>query len=284
MGDPLYVNGRFTTTDEKVIGVEDRGFLFGDAVYEVLKFRRRRPAFIREHFIRLERSLAALEIPRPFDVSEFGAICAELLSRAQSDDGILYLQITRGDGPRLHVYAEGMTPTVVMYTRAFTFPDDAKLDRGISVVTMEDQRWARCDIKSVNLLPNALAKKKAARASADEAIFMHDGFIREGASSNFFIVAEGRLVTHTSDENVLSGVVRDRVIALALERRIRVDERPIRYVEVPQADEVFITSTTQGVMPVTTFDGHAVRSGRCGVLTRELQRAFLTLEASHFAR
>jgi D-alanine transaminase len=278
MADVLYINGRFTTTDEKVIGVEDRGFQFADAIYEVFKFIGRRPAFLREHYARLQRSLAALEIPLPFDFDQFRFIIADLLQRTAFADGIVYIQITRGDTPRVHIYPDQLAPTVVMYSRSFTFPDASRLERGISVITLPELRWRRCDIKSVNLLPNAMAKKKANRADADESIFCSDGLVREGASSNFFAVFGERLITHPADEQVLAGVVRDQVISLALAKRIRVDERPLREDELLTLDEAFITSTTQGVMPVTAIDGRTIRNGRRGELTQELQEELLRRE------
>lgn len=278
MSDVLYINGRFTTTDEKVIGVEDRGFQFGDAVYEVFKFIERKPALLREHYARLTRSLDMLEIALPFEFDAFRNIVLQLLSRTTFDSGIVYLQITRGDCARVHIYPDELPPTVVMYSRTFTFPDAMKLERGIPVITMPELRWRRCDIKTVNLLGNALAKKKAKRADAEEAIFISDGFVREGASSNIFAVFGDRLITHPSDENVLAGVVRDQVISLALAKRIRVDERPLREDELLSLDEAFITNTTGGVMPVTTIDGRVVRNGRRGEMTRVLQEEFIKRE------
>ncbi len=167
-----------------------------------------------------------------------------------------------------------MAPTALAYSRRFTFPDAAKKERGIRVITTSDLRWKQCQVKSVNLLANALAKKKAQRAGVDEAILIDDGLVREGASSNFFIVRGGRVITHPLDAHILPGVVRDRTISLALEAKIRVDERPLREAELYDVEEAFITSTTQGVMPVSEIDGRIVRNGRAGDLTAELQRLF----------
>ncbi|MFP5246743.1 MAG: aminotransferase class IV, partial [Thermoanaerobaculia bacterium] len=166
----------------------------------------------------------------------------------------------------------------VVYSRAFRFPDPAKKERGIKVITAPDHRWHFCHVKSVNLLGNAIAKKQAQRAGADEAILLADGFVREGASSNFFAVKGGSVITHPLDEHILPGVVRDRVIGLALRAKIRVDERPLREAELFDLDEAFITSTTQGVMPVTEIDGRVIRNSRRGEVTAELQRVFEELE------
>lgn len=272
MTDVLYFNGRFTTTAERVLGVEDRGFEFGDAVYEVFKFLRRRAIFLSDHFRRMEQGLREIEIVNPWDDQSFDATTRELLDRTAFEEGIVYVQVSRGESERAHVYPDRMKPTAVMYSRRFAFPDQAKKECGIRVITTPDQRWLRCDVKSVNLLGNALAKKKASRAGAEEALLLGEGFVREGASSSFFAVIGGKLVTHPLDERILPGVVRDRTIGLALGAKIRVDERPLRETELFDLDEAFITSTTQGVMPVTEIDGRVVANSRRGEITERLQR------------
>ena len=281
MSDVLWFNGRFTTTDERVIGVEDRGFQFGDAVYEVFKFLGRQPIFLREHFHRLESGLREVEIANPWDEQSFVDVMRELLERTEPADGTVYIQVTRGEAKRAHFWPEGVAPTALAYSRAFNFPDAAKKERGIRIITTPDIRWHHCDVKSVNLLANAIAKKKAQRAGADEAILLAEGVVREGASSSFFAVRSGRIITHPLDENVLPGVVRDKVIGLALrEAKIRVDERPLREQELFDLDEAFITSTTQGVMPVTEIDGRIIGNSRRGDVTSELQRLFDQVEAA----
>ena len=274
MSDTLYVNGRFTTTDEPVLRVEDRGVQFGDAVYEVFKFLDKRPILLADHFKRMEQGLREIEIRSPWKTLSFEQTMTELLARTAFNDGIVYVQVTRGECERSHFWPDGIDPTVIAYSRRFTFPDAAKKDRGIRVVTTADHRWTFCNVKSVNLLGNAIAKKQAQRSSADEAILLADGFVREGASSNFFAVKSGHLVTHPLDEHILPGVVRDRVISLALRAKIRVDERPLREAELFDLDEAFITSTTQGVMPVTEIDGRIIGNSRRGELTTELQVLF----------
>lgn len=280
MPDVLYFNGRFTTTDERVLGVEDRGFQFGDALYEVFKFIGKRPIFLAEHYRRLERGLRDVEIRNPWSEEELAKTMHELLARTAFDDGIVYIQISRGEAERAHFWPDQCEPTVVAYSRAFRFPDAAKKERGIKVITTEDRRWHMCNVKSVNLLGNAMAKKQAQRAGADEAILMADHFVREGASSSFFAVRNGGVVTHALDEHILPGVVRDRVIGLALGAKIRVDERPLREAELFDLDEAFITSTTQGVMPVTEIDGRVIGNSRRGPVTTELQTRFDRLEAA----
>lgn len=278
MADVLWFNGRFTTTDERVLGVEDRGFQFGDSVYEVFKFLGKRPIFLREHYRRMQRGLRDLQIRSPWTEDELGAGASELLARTSFEDGIVYLQISRGEAERAHFWPDDITPTALAYSRRFRFPDATKKEHGIKVITAPDHRWHFCQVKSVNLLGNALAKKQAQRAGVDEAILMADGFVREGASSNFFAIKNGGLITHPLDEHILPGVVRDRAIELALRSKIRVDERPLREAELFDLDEAFITSTTQGVMPVTEIDGRVIRNGRRGEVTGRLQLVFDQLE------
>ena len=279
MPDVLYINGRFTTTEERVLGVEDRGFQFGDAVYEVFKFLGGRPAFLLDHHRRMESGLREIEIRSPWSEGEFSAVMHELLERTAFGEGIVYIQVSRGEAPRAHFWPDQIEPTVVAYSRAFRFPDAVKKEQGMRILTTPDRRWFFCNVKSVNLLGNAIAKKAAQRASADEALLLADGFVREGASSSFFAVKSGRIVTHPLDEHVLPGVVRDRVIGLALAAKIRVDERPLREAELFDLDEAFITSTSQGVMPVTEIDGRVIGNSRRGEITTDLQEKFDTLEA-----
>jgi D-alanine transaminase len=269
MHDVLYVNGRFSTTAERVIGVEDRGFQFGDAVYEVFKFVGKRPVFLREHYRRMEGGLREIEIRVPWDEARFASVMRELIARTAFDDGIVYVQVTRGESERKHFYPDDLEPTVIAYSRAFNFPDAAKKQRGIALITTADLRWKHCNVKSVNLLANVLAKKKAQRAGVDEVLLLDDGVVREAASSSFFGIRSGAIITHPLDEHILPGVVRDRVISRALAEKIRVDERPLRERELFDLDEAFITSTTMGVMPVAAIDGRPIRRGE---ITSMLQR------------
>ena len=278
MSDVLYFNGRWTTTAERVLGVEDRGFEFGDAVYEVFKFLRKRPIFALDHFRRMDRGLREIEMRNPWNEITFMKTMEELLDRTAFESGIVYIQVSRGESERAHFYPDDMTPTAIAYSRRFNFPDQTKKERGIRLITVPDLRWKRCDVKSVNLLANSLAKKRAQRGAADEALLVGDGMVREGASSSFFVVVKGRVITHPLDEHILPGVIRDRTIGLALAAKIRVDERPIRETELLDLDEAFITSTTMGVMPVTEIDGRVIANSRRGEITTRLQRLFDDLE------
>src|SRR5260370_16028487 len=272
MNDSLYFNGRWMTTADRVLGVDDRGFQFGDAVYEVFKFARKRPIFILDRFRRMQRGLDAIEIRSPWNEPSFVRMAEELLERTAFQEGIVYVQVSRGESERAHFYPDDMKPTAVAYSRKFRFPDEAKKERGIRLITAPDQRWKQCQVKSVNLLANVIAKKRAQRAAADEALLVGDGLVREGASSSCSVVIKERVITHPRDAHILPGVVRDRVIGLALASKVRVDERPIRETELLDLDEAFLTRTTMGVMPVAEIDGRVIGNSRRGEITTRLQR------------
>ncbi len=276
--DVLWFNGRFTTTDERVVGVEDRGFQFSDGIYEVLKFRRRAPLLFARHFERLVRCLELLEIPNPWSANDLAALFRELLERTAFDDGIIYLQVTRGECARAHAWPDGLQPTALVYTRRFAFPTAESKRSGLATITTPEIRWRLCDIKSINLLPNVLAKKRGARAGAGEVLFVDDGVVTEGASSAIFGVKDGLLITHPQTNAVLPATVRDCVLELAAEAGFRIDWRPLRSSELSGLDEAFLASTTQAVMPVASIDGKAVGSGSRGPVTESLQRAFDAVE------
>lgn len=278
MKDVLYFNGRFTNTDERVLGVEDRGFQFGDGIYEVMKFLQKTPIFASDHYHRMVKGLAELEIPNPWTEQEWIDVLMDLLERTEFQDGILYVQVTRGEAERVHFYPENIKPTALIYSRRFNFPDASRKERGIKIITTPENRWKLCRVKSVNLLGNVIAKKKAQRAGADEAVFIDGGVVREGASSTLFVVREGRLITHPPDPCILPGTIRDRVISIALAEKIRVDERPLRDYELLNLDEAFITSTTQGVMPIAEIDGRILGNARRGEITTRLQKLLDELE------
>ena len=284
MGDVLWFNGRWTTTDEPVLGVEDRGLQFGDSVYEVLRFSSGRASFVDRHFRRMRRSLAEIEIPAPWrDFDGFDAQLSELLDRTDFESGIVYVQVTRGETERNHVHPGDLRPNAMMYTRRFVFPDAAKKERGASVITHPDIRWGRCDLKTTNLLPAVLAKQAAQARSAQEAILIRDGRVTEGAAANVFGVRDGRLLTHPLDEKILPGIVREVVLELAKVAGIQVEERPVRSDEIPGLEEAFLSSTTLGVLPVTTIDGRWVAGGKRGALTERLQQLFDEAESREFA-
>jgi D-alanine transaminase len=268
-----YVNGRFVPLARARVPVEDRGLQFADGVYEVVKVVRGRAVDLERHLDRLERSLAELRIGPPVSRAALKTIIAELLRRNRLTDATVYLQVDRGVAPRNHLFPARARPSLIATVRRLSLPKPAELERGVAVVTLPDQRWARCDIKSVNLLPNAMAKQLAVDANAWEAVFVRDGTITEGTSSNCFAVIAGQLRTHPATHAILRGVTRDVTIAAARTAGIDVVERAFTVAELETADEAFLTSTTNDVMPIVRIDGRTIGNGEPGAVTRRLSAA-----------
>ncbi len=274
MHAPLYFNGRYTTTAERVIGVEDRGFQFGDGLYEVIKYTRRHPLLVTEHLQRLAGGLAALEIASPMNEAEWRSVFAELIERAGAADGTIYLQITRGETPRSHLFPLDLPVTVVAYVRALQFPKREARVSGVAAVTAPDLRWSRCDIKTLNLLGSVLARQEARRREAAEALLIRNDVFTEGAHSNVFFVIDGMIATHPADERILHGTVRDQVVRIAREAGLSVVERPVSVHEAELANEAFVTSTTQGVMPLRTIDERPLGGNAVGLRLGDLYAEF----------
>jgi D-alanine transaminase len=274
MPDIGFVNGRFTLLEEAVVSIEDRGFQFGDGVYEVIRTYRGQPFQLEAHLVRLERSAKAIDLPFPWDLPQWVAYVREGIARAGYRESKVYIQLTRGSAPREHAFPTAVKPTVVMTVREMMPMDPVQMARGVAAMTVEDCRWSRCDIKSVNLLPNVLARQRAKQAGAFEALFVRDGLVTEGAGSNVMVVKDGQLVTAPVGEWILSGVTRTLVLELARKEGLPVDERFVTRDELLAADEVFLTSTTIEVLPIIRVDGKRVGSGKPGPVTLRLQAAF----------
>lgn len=273
----VYLNGEFVDRAQARVSIDDRGFLFGDGVYEVTRMRGGRFFEGERHERRLARNLAELELTLPQGVTP--ASLGEVALRLLADNGIgkgealAYFQVTRGVAPRAHQFPVGAPPTVFVSVGAFA-PPDALRPRGVAGVTYPDIRWSRCDIKSVNLLPNVLAKQYAVSKGAYEAFFIRDGVITEGASTNFFAVVGGEIRTYHNSNMILPGISRDVVLELAIAEGIAVREEALRGDDLPHVAELFLTSTMNDVMPVVTLDGRTVGDGRPGPITARLARIF----------
>jgi D-alanine transaminase len=272
-----YVNGRYVPFRLAHVHVEDRGFQFADGVYEVALLVNGRIIDGPRHFDRLERSLAELGMPLPISRRALVAVVDETARRNAVTDGVVYIQVTRGAAPRDHVVPATARPSLVVTARARRVPEPRRQQHGISVVTAPDLRWGRCDIKTVALVANVLAKEHARRSRADETWLVdRRGRIAEGASTNAWIVArDGALVTHPADSTILNGVARLAVIDLAHARGLKVRERPFTLHDAKAAREAFVTSTTSFVLPVVRIDGRPVGRGKPGPTTRALQAAYL---------
>lgn len=279
MSRVAYVNGVYRPHGQAVVHIEDRGFQFADGVYEVWSVFDGRLADWDGHMTRLERSLDELRIDRPMGRAALGAVLKETVRRNRVRDGIVYLQVTRGTARRDHAFpAEGTAPSVVVTARSM---DPGKSDllatKGVAVVTQPDIRWGRCDIKTVGLLPNVLAKQAAREAGAYECWMVDElGLITEGASTNAWIVDEhGRLRTRDTQANILRGITRAALIDLAREHQIELEERPFSIDDVKRAREAFTTAASAWVMPVVSIDGHRIGEGKPGPVATRLRALYL---------
>lgn len=270
-----YFNNRFIPQEEIRISPDDRGFLFGDGVYEVIRTYHGKLFKIDEHLRRLERSLREIRIAG-VDIETFKDIAEDLLTRnnLRSGDATVYIQVTRGAATRKHAFPDNHTsPTVYLSASPFNSSRE-KSETGVKITLVPDIRWARCDIKSIALLPNVLANQQAAEQGAHEAVFVRDGAVTEGSHSNFCAVFDGELVTYPKSNYILGGITRDVVLNLCRELGIPVREFPVLEKELRHADELMLLSTGSEVMPVVQVDDWLVGDGSPGPITRKLQKAF----------
>jgi D-alanine transaminase len=279
MGRIAYVNGRFLPHGQAFVHIEDRGYQLADAIYEVWALFDGKLADSEGHFARLERSLSELRIAMPMSRRALTLVLREAVRRNRVRDGLLYLQVSRGVAPRDHAFpGDEVRPAVVITVKAVDrAAAEAKAAKGVSVVTTPETRWGRCDIKTVGLLPNALAKQKAKEAGAAEAWFVDDlGFVTEGAASNAWIVdAEGRLRTRDTNANILRGVTRLTLMEVIADEGLQIDERPFTPAEAVAAKEAFITGAGARVLPVVAVDGAPVGKGSPGPLATKLRRLYI---------
>jgi len=274
-----YVNGRYAPHAQAAVHIEDRGFQFADGVYEVWAVFDGRLADADGHFTRLARSLAELRIDAPMTRAALERVLRETLRRNRVRDGIVYLQVTRGAARRDHAFPEPGTPTTVVATaRAVDLAAAAaKAAKGVAVITQPDQRWGRCDIKTVGLLPNALAKQAARETGAYEAWLIDgEGLVTEGASTNAWIVdAAGILRTRDTSANILRGVTRTALLQIASELQMTIEERPFTVAEAKEAREAFITAASAFVTPVVKIDSVEVADGQVGPVAKRLRALYL---------
>lgn len=271
-----YVNGRYVDHHEASIHVEDRGYQFADGVYEVIVFYNRTLVDGDLHLARLQRSLNELDITPPMGERALSLVIAELLARNSLKHGMVYMQVTRGVARRDHAYGADTTPALVMTVAREKPVNAAEMQRGGEVIIRPDIRWQRRNIKSISLLPNALLKHEAVQLGKREAWLTDaDGFITEGAVSNAYIVdANGTLITRGEEICLLSGITRHRVLALAKEAGVKVEERAFTVEEAKQAKEAFITSSTSHIVPIVKIDDATIGNGKPGVLTLDLFRRY----------
>jgi D-alanine transaminase len=264
----VWLNGEIVRYADATVPVEDRGYQFGDGIYEVIRIYDGRPFAFAAHFERLRRS--ADEIRLPLDLERLQAGALDLIERQGIDEATLYLQATRGTAIRGHAFPGESEPKVVMLVRPAAAPAPATLQNGVSCITVPDDRWARCYIKSTNLLSNVLAKQQAAEAGCYEAIYIRDGFMTEGSSSNSFAVFDGVLWTAPASNYILGGITRDVLLELAREDGIPVEERSVPAARLRHANELMVSSTTAEILAVVELDGQPIGDGRPGPVWERL--------------
>jgi len=273
MNELIWMNGDVMPLADAKVGVEDRGYQFADGVYEVIRLYEGRPFTLREHLERLEKSAAGIRLALPMPPAALAAEIEQFVARTSVHDGMVYLQATRGCAARNHVFPKHCEPTVLFYVRHLAPLDAPGETPPAALLTVADERWKKCWIKSIALLPNVLAKNEAVAAGADEAAFVEEGVVTECSASNLFIVRGGKLITHPVGPKVLPGITRAVLQQVAKQAGVDWVERPVRLDEAKAADEVFITSTTREISWVGRWDGQTFGQGRCGPVTLRLHRA-----------
>jgi len=275
VSDVAWVDGWVGPLAEARISVQDRGFLFGDGVYEVLRAYGGRIFLLRPHLERLASSARGLSLEVPRSRRGLETLLQSLLHESGYSEARIYVQVTRGAARREHVFPRKVRPSLVIWVEAMHGVADSKRQSGLRVITVDDQRWNRCHLKSLLLLPNVLARQEAHQRGVDEALLLGPGgIVREGAGTNVFLVSRRRLRTHPLTSEILPGITRQHVIGLARAAGLGVDEQRFRLSTLHKADEVFVSSTTLEIMPVVQVDGRRIGTGKPGAVTRELMHLF----------
>lgn len=274
MTELIWLNGEVGPLADARIGVEDRGFQFADGVYEVMRVYRGRPFAMAEHLERLANSARGIDLPIPIPVAQLQEQIAALIQKSELREGMIYLQLTRGVSRRNHVFPKDAQATLLFHTRELPPVAEPGSGEGVKLITVADERWHRCWIKSIALLPNVLAKNAAVARGGDEAVFVENGVVSECSTSNIFAVIQGKLITHPVGSRVLPGITRAIVLDVARKLDMEVDERALREEEAARADELFITSTTRELAWVARWNDRYIGQGRCGPVTLKLHKAF----------
>lgn len=266
-----YLNGRFLPVGEASVSPMDRGFLFGDGAYEVIPVYSSRPFRLDEHVARLANTLAAIRLPDPHSAEQWQAIIRGVIERNEWEDQSVYLQVSRGaDDKRNHAFPKVMRPTVFLMSEPLVTPPEVQRQAGVAAVSAADFRWLRCDLKTVALLANCLLRQHAVDQGCMETILFRDGFLTEGAASNIFVVRDGVILTPPKSHLMLPGITYDVVLELAARHGLAHEVREILEDEVRHADELWMTSSTKEVLPITTLDGRPVGDGKPGPVGQQM--------------
>ncbi|WIM04940.1 MAG: D-amino acid aminotransferase [Candidatus Nitricoxidivorans perseverans] len=269
----VYLNGEFMPVGEARVSVMDRGFLFGDGVYEVIPVYSRRPFRLAEHLCRLQASLDGIRLPDPHTSDEWAALIERMIELGVTSDQSIYLQVTRGPAPvRNHAFPKAASPTVFMMGEPLATPTDEQRREGVAAVSAADIRWLRCDLKTTSLLANCLLRQRAIDAGCVETVLFRDGILTEGAASNVFAVRNDVLLAPKKDHRMLPGITYDVVLELAAAHGLPCEVRDVREDEVREASELWLTSSTREVLPIVRLDGAPVGTGRPGPLCADMHR------------
>jgi D-alanine transaminase len=274
MSETAYLNGEFLPLDKAQVSVLDRGFIFGDGVYEVIPAYSRRAFRLPEHLVRLQHSLDAIRLANPMADAEWTRLIQELIARHAPEDQAVYLQVTRGVARRDHAFPKDAKPTVFMMSGPLVTPPKEQVENGVPCITASDFRWLKCDVKSISLLGNCLLRQAAADAGAVEVVLFRDGHLTEASASNVFIIRDGKLLAPPKDHLILPGITYDVVLELAEACRIPIERRAVTEDEVRSADEIWVTSSSKEVLAVTTLDGERIGSGRPGEVFRVVHQEY----------
>jgi len=266
----IYLNGEFMPIEQARVPVLDRGFIFGDGVYEVIPVYSRHPFRLAEHLRRLQASLDGIRLSNPHDDAEWTRLVRRLIELNEPEDQSLYLHVTRGVAKRDHAFPRGVTPTVFMMSNALVTPPRDQIEKGVGAITATDNRWLRCDIKAIALLPNVLLRQLAVDADCVETVLLRDRSMTEGAASNIFVVKDGILLAPPKNHLMLPGITYDVVLELAQADGIKIEVRPVAESELRGADEAWLTSSTKEVLAIVRLDGRAVGKGVPGPLFRRM--------------
>ncbi|MEO5654939.1 MAG: D-amino acid aminotransferase [Nitrosospira sp.] len=270
----IYLNGDFMPIEEARVPVLDRGFIFGDGVYEVIPAYSRKAFRLTEHLLRLQHSLDGIRLQNPHSASEWSSLLEQVIAGNEHDDQYLYLHVTRGVARRDHAFPKGVMPTVFIMSNPLLAPPEELLAAGVAAITANDNRWLRCDIKAISLLPNVLLRQMAVDAGAMETVLLREGFMTEGAASNIFVARNGILLAPPKNHLMLPGITYDVVLELAVAEKIPYEVRAISEYEIRTAQEILLTSSTKEIMPITHLDGKPVGEGKPGAMFALLYRLY----------
>jgi len=274
----VFLNGRFMPDDEATISVFDRGFVFGDGVYELVPVYSRHPFRLDDHLRRLQASLDGIRLDNPYGMNGWRDLILRLIELHDFADQTVYIQVTRGVAPRDHPFPKGVSPTVFMFAQPLVTASAELKRTGVCAVTAVDNRWLRCDIKAISLLANILLRQQAVDVGCAETVMLRDGWLTEGAASNIFVVEDGVLLAPPPSNLMLTGVTYDVVLELAAAHGFPLAVRPVSEAEVRSADELWMTSSTREIMPIVKLDGSAVGAGVPGPLAIEMDGLYQTFK------